>query len=233
LTGIHEPLAQPVMGEGNPGQAISREFYDLARQLTEQHGSLLLVDSIQAGLRAHGCLSIVDYPGFEDIDPPDMETWSKAINAGQYPFSVLAMTTKTEKLYQKGVYGNTMTTNPRALDVAAQVLSMITPELRQNIQQKGELLVARLGELAKELGGLITDVQGTGLLVSCELHPDYKCFGKNSIEESMRQQGVGVIHGGKNSLRFTPHFNITSEEIELIIATVRQALLSKSQTEAA
>jgi len=147
------------MGEGNPGQAISREFYDLARQLTEQHGSLLLVDSIQAGLRAHGCLSIVDYPGFEDIDPPDMETWSKAINAGQYPFSVLAMTTKTEKLYQKGVYGNTMTTNPRALDVAAQVLSMITPELRQNIQQKGELLVARLGELAKELGGLITETE--------------------------------------------------------------------------
>ncbi|MCP4273426.1 MAG: lysine 6-aminotransferase, partial [Gammaproteobacteria bacterium] len=58
-------------------------------------------------------------------------------------------------------------------------------------------------------------------------------FGKNSIEEVMRQQGLGVIHGGENSLRFTPHFNITSEEIELIITAVRQALQSKSQTEAA
>jgi len=221
------------MGEGNPGQAISREFYDLARQLTEQHGSLLLVDSIQAGLRAHGCLSIVDYPGFEGIEPPDLETWSKALNAGQYPFSVLAMTEKTANLYKKGVYGNTMTTNPRALDVATTVLSMITPEVRQNIQQKGELLVTRLKQLEKELGGLITGVQGTGLLVSCELHSDYKCFGKNSIEEVMRQQGVGVIHGGENSLRFTPHFNITAEEIELIITAVKQALQSKSQNEAA
>jgi len=232
-TYIESMFMEPVMGEGNPGQAISREFYDLARQLTEQHGSLLLVDSIQAGLRAHGCLSIVDYPGFEGIEPPDLETWSKALNAGQYPFSVLAMTEKTANLYKKGVYGNTMTTNPRALDVATTVLSMITPEVRQNIQQKGELLVTRLKQLEKELGGLITGVQGTGLLVSCELHSDYKCFGKNSIEEVMRQQGVGVIHGGENSLRFTPHFNITAEEIELIITAVKQALQSKSQNEAA
>jgi len=41
----------------------------------------------------------------------------------------------------------------------------------------------------------------------------------------MRRQGVGVIHGGKNSLRFTPHFNINSDEINLIIEVTRQALL--------
>ena len=52
---------EPVMGEGNPGQAVTPEFYARARELTEQHGCLFLVDSIQAGLRAHGVLSIVDY----------------------------------------------------------------------------------------------------------------------------------------------------------------------------
>ncbi len=62
---IESMFIEPVMGEGNPGLALSREFYDLARHLTRRHGSLLLVDSIQAGIRAHGCLSIVDYPGFE------------------------------------------------------------------------------------------------------------------------------------------------------------------------
>ena len=76
---------EPVMGEGNPGKAVTREFYDAARALSRAHGSLLVVDSIQAGLRAHGCLSIIDYPGFEDAEAPDVETWSKALNAGQYP----------------------------------------------------------------------------------------------------------------------------------------------------
>ena len=104
---------EPVMGEGDPGKAITPEFYQAARELTREHGSLMLVDSIQAGLRAHGVLSIVDYPGFEGLDAPDMETYSKALNAGQYPLSVLAMNEKAAGLYQKGVYGNTMTANPR------------------------------------------------------------------------------------------------------------------------
>ena len=82
---------EPVMGEGNPGLCVTREFYDLARSLCTQHGSMLIVDSIQAGLRGQGCLSIVDYDGFQDCLVPDMETWSKALNAGQYPLSVVCL----------------------------------------------------------------------------------------------------------------------------------------------
>ena len=51
-----------------------------------------------------------------------METYSKAMNAGQYPLSILAMTEKAAELYRTGVYGNTMTANPRAMDVGAAVL---------------------------------------------------------------------------------------------------------------
>jgi acetylornithine/succinyldiaminopimelate/putrescine aminotransferase len=213
------------MGEGDPGRAVTPEFYKAARELTEAHGTLLLVDSIQAGLRAHGVLSIIDYPGFEKLAPPDMETFSKALNAGQYPLSVLAVGDRAAGLYRKGIYGNTMTTNPRALDVALATLELLTDEVRANIRARGEEFVAKLNKLKDELGGLITKVQGTGLLFSCELAPQFKCFGHNSTEEYMREHGVGVIHGGANSLRFTPHFNVTSAEIDLVIDHVRQALL--------
>lgn len=226
---IESMFIEPVMGEGNPGEPISREFYDLARKLTADHGALLLVDSIQAGLRAHGCLSIIDYPGFEGIDVPDMESFSKALNAGQYPLSVLAVTERGTELYQKGVYGNTMTANPRALDVACQVLSELTPGLRENIRTKGAEFVSKLQQLAIELPGLITGVQGTGLLVSCELGHEFKSYGHDSIEEYMRTKGVGVIHGGRNSLRFTPHFKVTSNELNLIIDATRHALLEGPQ----
>jgi len=218
---------EPVMGEGNPGLAINREFYDAAMELTRKHGSLLLVDSIQAGLRAYGVLSIIDYPGFETAEPPDMETYSKALNAGQYPMSVLAMTGRAAKLYRKGVYGNTMTTNPRALDVACAVLELLTPELRRNIRQRGEEFLTKLWALQEELGDRITDIQGTGLLFSTELDSKrYKSCGTGSIEEYMRMKGISVIHGGKNSLRYTPHFNITSEEIDLMVDATRDALLN-------
>jgi len=221
---VEAVFLEPVMGEGDPGRSLPPAFYAAARELTRDHGSLLLVDSIQAGLRAHGVLSVVDYPGFEGLDAPDMETYSKALNAGQYPLSVLAVTGHAAKLYRSGVYGNTMTANPRALDVACAVLAELTPEVRANIREAGRKSVEALEALKTELDGLITKVQGTGLLFSCELAPQFKCYGAGSTEEWLREQGLGVIHGGANSLRFTPHFNIDDDEIALMVSMVGKAL---------
>ena len=223
---IETMFMEPVMGEGDPGLAITPEFYAAARELTKQHGALLLIDAIQAGLRTTGYLSIVDYPGFEKLEAPDLETYSKALNAGQYPLSVLAMSKTAAELYRKGIYGNTMTANPRALDVGTAVLQSITPELRENIRAKGEEFIAKFRKLADELDGQITKVQGSGLLFSCELSKEFKCYGENSTEEYMRKQGIGVIHGGANSLRFTPHFGITSDEVDMIVAATKEAILN-------
>ena len=163
-------------------------------------------------------------------------TLSKALNAGQYPLSVLAVTERVAGLYRKGIYGNTMTANPRALDVAVATLNELTDDVRTNIREKGQEFLRKLEALKSELGGLITKVQGTGLLFSCELDPSYKCYGVGSTEEWLRERGLGVIHGGTNSLRFTPHFAITEDEVDLIVGHVREALLKgprKSQAEAA
>jgi len=223
---------EPVQGEGSPGQAVTREFYDEARRLTSEHGSLLLVDSIQAGFRGKGCLSIVDYPGFQTAEAPDLETWSKALNGGQFPLSVLGLSERAAELYVVGIYGNTMTTNPRALETAVEVLSKVTPELRANIIEKGDEFLLKLGGLQKEFPNEITLVQGSGLLLCAELDPEtLPVVGFGCVEEWCRLNGLGVIHGGKNALRFTPHFDITSEEIDLVIDIVRNCLIAFSETE--
>lgn len=217
---------EPVMGEGNPGMPIEPDFYARARELTRENGTMLVVDSIQAGLRARGVLSIVDYPGFENLDAPDMESYSKALNAGQYPLSVLALSEDTAAMYEQGLYGNTMTTNPRALDVAIAVLDSLNDERRENIRARGDELVAGLGALVSETDGAITGAQGTGLLASCELADRYKTYGANSTEDYLRRHGLGVIHGGAHSLRYTPIFDITSREVELIVSLTKNALLN-------
>ena len=217
---------EPVMGEGNPGRAIRPEFYKRARELTREHGTMFVVDSIQAGLRAHGVLSVVDYPGFDALDEPDMESYSKALNAGQFALSVLALSKKAAAMYKRGLYGNTMTTNPRSLDVAVAVLDSLTPELRENIRTRGREIVERLGALADETGIGVTGAQGTGLLLSCELDSRYKIFGKDSTEDYLRKIGLAVIHGGAHSLRYTPVFNMSEKEVDLIVDLTREALLN-------
>jgi acetylornithine/succinyldiaminopimelate/putrescine aminotransferase len=218
---------EPVMGEGDPGKAMTPEFYAAARKLTQEHGALLVVDSIQAAIRAYGVLSICDYPGFQKLDPPDMETYSKAINAGQYPVSILAMTERAAGLYVRGVYGNTKTTNPRALDVSVAVFDSITPDLRRNICDRGREFLEKFKLLQQKYPKVITKVQGTGLLFSVEIASEYfDIVGYGALEEYLRVNGIGVIHGGENSLRFTPHFAISSWEVDLIVEAVGKALVS-------
>jgi acetylornithine/succinyldiaminopimelate/putrescine aminotransferase len=217
---------EPVMGEGNPGMPIEPGFYARARELTREHGTMLVIDSIQAGLRANGVLSVVDYPGFEGLDEPDMESYSKALNAGQYPLSVLALSEAVASSYRTGLYGNTMTTNPRALDVAIAVMDSFGDERRENIRLRGKQLVDGLSALIAETDGGITGAQGTGLLLSCALAPKFKTFGTNSTEDYLRKNGLGVIHGGERSLRFTPIFDITAKEVDLILALTKDAILN-------
>ena len=148
------------------------------------------------------------------------------------------MTERASELYRTGAYGNTMTTNPRAMDVACAVLAGLTPEIRQNIRERGKEVVAKLEALSEELGDRITGVQGTGLLFSVGLDGSrYKAYGTGSLEEYMRIHGASVIHGGENSLRYTPHFAITSDEVDLLVDATRQAVLNgpvkSSQDEAA
>ncbi|RMD84267.1 MAG: aminotransferase class III-fold pyridoxal phosphate-dependent enzyme [Candidatus Dadabacteria bacterium] len=224
---IEAMFMEPVMGEGNPGFAISREFYDTARCLTKEHGSLLIIDSIQAGLRAWGVLSIIDYPQFRGVEPPDIETFSKAINAGQYPVSAVCFGRYSSGFYKIGIYGNTMTANPAAMDIACAVLKAVDEDIRDNIVVKGKELKEKLEDIARAFPRKVIRVEGTGLLSSMELDERRcKVVGFRGIEERLRRSGLNVIHGGKNSLRFTPHFKITSEEICLIAEKVRSALES-------
>jgi len=215
---------EPVMGEGNPGLAVTPSFYQLARRLTKEHGTLLLVDSIQAGLRANGSLSIVDYPGFTNLPEPDLETYSKALNGGQFPLSILAINSTTQDFYRRGIYGNTKTTNPRACEVAVATLALVTPSLRTNVVEKGRELLKGFEELAKAFPEIVVKCQGQGLLCAIEINPDVlKVVGHGQLEEYLRCRGIGVIHGGKNALRFTPHFGITSKEISLVLKHLKEA----------
>ena len=205
-------IMEPVQGEGNPGNAMNRDFYDELRQVTKDIGTVLIVDSIQAGIRTNGCLSIVDYPGFENIDAPDIEIFSKALNAGQYPLSLVSM--KSNVIYANGIYGNTMTANPRALEVGISVLSRLDRELQKQIITNGEHFLEGLVDLGNKYPGIVDNVNGTGLLCAAELNDKIDVM---KIERMCRENGLNVIHGGKNALRFTPYFNITRDEMKYCV----------------
>ena len=86
---------------------------------------------------------------------------------------------------------------------------------------RGEEFVRKLDGLRGEFPDIILSVQGTGLLVSAELAEAHPVTGTDGVEERMRKRGINVIHGGKNALRYTPGFTITSAQIDLIVDVMR------------
>merc|ERR1711981_1317626 len=95
--------------------------------------------------------------------------------------------------YVRGLYGNTMTSNPRALDVASAVLDGMTPEVRQNIRDSGLIFKNKLIKLAEKHSCLV-DVTGTGLLIALHVKPSIDVM---QIEKEIRLRGLNVIHGGE------------------------------------
>ena len=129
---------------------------------------MLLVDSIQAGIRGRERFPLLTTMDLQIVMRLTW-TWSKAMNAGQYPLSVLGMNKRASELYVTGIYGNTMTTSPRALETAVAVLDSITPALRTNIRERGKEFVENSPNFRRN-SHVITKVQGTGLLCSAELN---------------------------------------------------------------
>ena len=127
---------------------------------------------MQAGLRATGELSLVDWPRFANCEPPDFEVFSKALNGGQFPLSVVAFSERARDAYKtvvtlnspifvrailmtyvvfcsQGIYGNTMTFNPRAARVGTAALRAMTPARRANVVERGKELLSALEDLVR------------------------------------------------------------------------------------
>jgi acetylornithine/succinyldiaminopimelate/putrescine aminotransferase len=220
-------VLEAVMGEGNPGERVDPKFYKRARELTLENDGFLIVDSVQAGIRAHGVLSIVDYPGFETLEGPDFEVFSKAINAGQFPISMVGLSERASKLHNCGIYGNTMTSTPRACEIIMGVLREIEEEkIPGNIEIVGEYALLRFKELQEKYPTVIEKVTGCGLLYAVHLNMSKVHVINDGVERFMRHHGIGVIHGGVNALRFTPQLKITKEEIDLQVKTLEKYILT-------
>ena len=230
---IDAVLMEPVMGEGNPGIYLSRDFYNCVREMTKLSQTDLIIDSVQAGIRGTGYLSIVDYPHLKNEEPPDMEVFSKAVSSGQYPLSILAMRENIFQRFQTGLYGNTMTGNPKALEIGYETLKRLDKQLITNIREKGKSFKNMLHEINVNFPDIVSHVTGSGLLLALHIKPEYIVDKNKGLEYICRYNGLNVIHGGQNALRFTPHFLINNQEINLIKKLLEislQTLRNEDQT---
>ncbi|WP_347554876.1 acetylornithine transaminase [Robbsia sp. KACC 23696] len=208
-------MLEPVQGEGGVIPA-TREFMQQLRALTTKHNLLLIVDEVQTGCGRTGQLFAYELSGVE----PDIMTLGKGIGGG-FPLAAL-LAKESASVFVAGDQGGTYNGNPPMTAVGYEVISrMVAPGFLENVRTCAEYLRSQLLKLSEEYG--FAGERGEGLLRALLLGSD---IGPQIVEEARLLTPTGLLINAArpNLLRFMPALNVTTADIDDMIALLRLAI---------
>jgi acetylornithine aminotransferase len=195
-------FVEPIQGEAGVVE-LPDGFMEAARELTQRHGALLVVDEIQTGAGRTG-----QWFGFQHSGiTPDAITVAKGIGGG-FPIGGLVTFGRASSLYSKGQHGSTFGGNPLATAVANAVLDEIeTAGLVENAAVRGAQIRERVDAMDSPLVG---GTRGRGLLLGVALSEP---VAMPIAAEAMR---VGLIVNAANdsTIRMAPPLNIGDADVD-------------------
>ncbi len=194
-------IMELVQGEGGV-RPLDREYVHAARQLTQEHRVLLIVDEVQTGIGRTGKLFAFEHYGIE----PDAVTLAKALGGG-FPIGAMIVRDAAAKYLGPGQHGSTYGGNHLAARVAFETLKIIIGrEVLNNVAGISEYMFRRLRTLQAELPA-ITDVRGLGLHIGVEMDRECKELAGMCLEN-----GLLVNCAADTTIRIMPPLNISLEK---------------------
>jgi 4-aminobutyrate aminotransferase len=220
-------IVEPVIGEG--GYLVPPPtFLPRLREITREHGILLIADEVQTGFGRTGELFAVRH---WDVDP-DIVVMAKGIASGMPLLGILAKTSLME-LLPPGSHGGTYGGNAVSCAAALATLDVIEDEgLVANARERGAQLLDGLRQLATSHPS-VGDVRGLGLMVALELVQPGDGDGRTPdpaltkrIQAACFDRGLLVLTAGTyvNVIRIIPPLVTTAEEVDHALAVIAEAL---------
>ena len=205
-------MLEPIQGESGV-VPFTTEFLKAVRKLTTDSGLLLIFDEIQTGIGRTGKMFCWQHAGVQ----PDIMTLAKGIGGG-VPLGAL-VAKESVSCFEVGDQGGTYNGNPLMTAVGLAVVDEVSkPAFLKQVEENGSHLMDRLRALSGERG--LGEVRGQGLLVALELG---KPIGSKVVDEALKR-GLLVNSPRPASLRFMPALNVTRQEIDTMLATLRTVL---------
>jgi len=200
-------VMEPIQGEAGVIPA-TLEFAREVRRLCDRHDALLVYDEIQTGNGRTGTLFAYEQYGIV----PDVLTTAKGLGGG-FPIGAMLTKGKIAEALPPGTHGTTFGGNPLACAVAAAVLDEIcTERVLRNVEARGEQMWGRLTRLA-EAHGLFGPPRGMGCLIGVPLRDQWKGRARE-VADAALGQGLWLLIGGPDALRFAPALNIPAADVE-------------------
>lgn len=192
---------EPIKGEAGVLD-LPAGFLRRARELSEQHGALLILDEIQTGVGRTGRWFAYQHEGIL----PDAVTVAKGI-AGGVPIGALVTFGWASDLFTQGQHGSTFGGNPLATAAGNAVLAEIErADLVGNAERRGAELRAILRSYDSPLIG---DVRGAGLLVGVGLTEGEA----HRLSDAALAEGLIINAPNESSIRLAPPLIVGDAEL--------------------
>jgi acetylornithine/N-succinyldiaminopimelate aminotransferase len=203
---------EPIKGEAGVID-LPEGYLRAARELTERHGALLIVDEIQTGAGRTGEWFAFQHAGIT----PDAITVAKGIGGG-FPIGALITFGAAGDLFYPGTHGSTFGGNPLGTAVAGAVLAEIERGgLVDNAAERGTQLREAIVRLDSTL---VSGCRGQGLLIGVALrHPVAKAVVAAALEH-----GLVINAPNDDTIRLVPALTIGDVEIDEFLQLFAAAL---------
>jgi acetylornithine/N-succinyldiaminopimelate aminotransferase len=192
---------EPIKGEAGVLE-LPEGFLQRARELTEQHGALLILDEIQTGVGRTGAWFSYMNAGVV----PDAVTIAKGM-AGGFPIGSLVTFGWASDLFSRGQHGSTFGGNPLAAATANAVLGEIeSAGLVENAARRGTEIRDIIARIESPF---VSEIRGQGLLIGVGLNEPIA----GRIAEAALENGLIINAPNDSSLRIAPPLIIGDDEV--------------------
>ena len=219
-------VVEPIQGEG--GYVVPpAAFLQGLRELTAQHGILLVADEVQSGMGRTGRMFASEHFDLK----ADIVTIAKGIASG-LPLGV-ACARSDVMTWPPGAHASTFGGNPVSCAAANATIRLLKDGLVANAASVGAHLMDGLRALQARYP-LIGDVRGKGLMIGIELVRDHvtkerATDERNALVQAMFRRGVLILGAGRNALRLAPPLVLTKTQADEVLRVFGEALGEVSQ----
>jgi len=210
-------LIEPIQGEGGDNH-FRPEFLQALERLARENACFFIVDEVQTGVGLTGKMWAHEHYG---ITPDAMSFGKKTQVCGclvgprvdEEPQNVFKVPSRINSTWGGGL--TDMVRFGRYLEVIHE------ERLVDNARVVGDHLLAGLREVQRELGGLLSNARGRGLMIAFDLPTQDQ---RNKAKDAIWRNGLLLLPGGERSLRFRPAVNLTAAEADTGVDLVRRSL---------
>ncbi len=219
-------VVEPIQGEG--GYVVPpAAFLQGLREITREHGIVLIVDEVQSGMGRTGKMFASEHFGLT----ADIVTIAKGIASG-LPLGVTCSRAEIMS-WPPGAHASTFGGNPVSCAAANTTIRLLKESLVANAASVGAHLMDGLRELQKK-HPVVGDVRGFGLMIGLDLVRDRQTKeravdARNAFVQAMFRRGVLVLGAGKNAIRLAPPLVLSRDQGDIVLKVMDQALAEVSR----